>query len=65
MANKKKITAFLPESSLEEAQKLSGLGITETLILALEEFKKKGLRQKLLKLRGKVAFDLDLARTRK
>jgi hypothetical protein len=60
-----KVTANLPRASLERARKLTGKGITETLVDALHALDRQGKRQALRKLRGKVEFELDLPRTRR
>ena len=53
-----KITANLPKATLKAAQEYTGLGITETLKIALEDLKRKKAYQDLLALRGKVKFGL-------
>jgi len=65
MADVTKVTANLPRDVLERARRVTGKGITETLVEALEALDRQGKRQALRKLRGKVAFDLDLPRTRR
>lgn len=61
----KKVTANLPAKLLERAQDVTGLGITETLIAALEELERSRKRSALRSLKGKVRFELDLSKTRK
>ena len=61
----KKITANLPASLLERAQQLTGQGITETLITALQELERSHKRSALRALRGRIRIDLDLERTRR
>ena len=61
----KKITLNVPEDLLLDAQKMTGLGITETVVLGLEELRRRKKRHALLALRGKVDFDLDLTKTRR
>lgn len=60
----KKITVNLPEELLESALKTTQKGITLTLIEGLKELEKKNKRSALVKLKGKIRFDLDLERTR-
>lgn len=60
----KKITANLPAKLLSNAQKVTGLGITETLIAGLRELERSQKRAALRALRGHVKFDLDLEKTR-
>lgn len=64
MKNSKKITLNLPSDLIQDAQKITGVGITETIREALIELKKKKAREEILKLRGKIAFELDLNKTR-
>lgn len=61
----KKITANLPAKLLERAQNTTGLGITETLVAALEELDRTRKRSALRLLRGKINIDLDLKKTRR
>jgi hypothetical protein len=61
----KKITANLPAKLLARAQKLTGKGITETLIAGLEELDRSQRRSALRALRGKVRLELDLEETRR
>ena len=65
MTAAKKITANLPRDALERAQRITGKGITETLVEALHALERQDKRTALRKLRGNVAFELDLARTRR
>ena len=61
----KKITANLPAKLLQRAQSTTGLGITETLVVALEELERSRKRSALRALRGKIRFELDLEKTRR
>jgi hypothetical protein len=61
----KKITANIPAKLLARAQELTGLGITETLVMGLAELERSQKRSALRGLRGKVRFELDLERTRR
>lgn len=61
----KKITINVPEDLLENAREMTGLGITETVIEGLQEIEKREKRRALSRLKGKIAFDLDLKETRK
>jgi hypothetical protein len=61
----RKITVNLPRQALERAQKLTGKGVTATLIDALAALELQEKRTALRALRGKVAFDLDLEKTRR
>jgi len=61
----RKITVNVPEKLLSNALESTGQGITETIIAGLIEIEKRERRQALRLLRGKIAFDLDLEKTRK
>jgi hypothetical protein len=61
----KKVTANIPTKLLAKAQDTTGLGITETLILGLEELERSHKRSALRGLRGRVKFELDLEKTRR
>jgi hypothetical protein len=65
MSEARKITANLPRESLARAQKLTGKGVTATLVEALASLDREAKRADLSRLRGKVAFDLDLEKTRR
>lgn len=61
----RKITVNLPEEALESAMRITGKGLTPTLLEALQELERGAKRSALRKLRGKVRFDLPLETTRK
>jgi hypothetical protein len=61
----KKITVNIPDELLESARRMTGLGITETIIEGLLEIEKREKRRALAQLKGKIAFDLNLRETRK
>jgi hypothetical protein len=61
----KKITANLPEQLLARAQRATGLGITDTLVAALQELERSRQRSALRGLRGKVKLELDLHTARR
>lgn len=58
----KKVTIHLPEEALERAMRITGKGITDTLV---EEIERRRDRSAVRKMRGRVRFDLDLERTRR
>jgi hypothetical protein len=60
----KKVTVNLPEDLLDRAMACTGKGITQTLIEGLAELERRAQRSALRRLRGRVAFDLDLEATR-
>jgi hypothetical protein len=61
----KKVTVNLPNELLARAQESTGRGITETIVAGLEELERTRKRSALRGLRGRVRFELDLARTRR
>jgi hypothetical protein len=61
----RKITANLPRDALARAQRLTGKGVTATLVEALAALDRQEKRTALRRLRGKISFDLDLERTRR
>jgi hypothetical protein len=61
----KKITVNVPDALLESARRVTGLGITETIIEGLQEIERREKRRALAKLKGKIAFDLNLRETRR
>ena len=64
MGDVKKVTAFLPAEVLANARIVSGLGVTETLKLALDEYLYGEWCRRMLSLEGKVSIDLDLSELR-
>ena len=56
----KRITANLPSDLLDEAGKITGNGITETLIEGLQLIRGRRAFQKALALRGTINLDLDM-----
>lgn len=61
----KKVTANIPLETLENATRLTGKGITLTLIEGLREIERRAKRSALRALRGKVRFELDIEETRR
>lgn len=60
----RKITVNVPADVLDEATRVTGRGVTATVIEGLEELRKKGMRTALRRLKGRVRFSLDLDETR-
>jgi len=60
MGDTRKITAFLPAELLTTAQTYTGSGVTDTLRIALERLNHAEWSKRMLALRGKVHFDVDL-----
>lgn len=56
----KRITANLPEELLEQASKITGQGITETLTAGLMMIRRAHAFEKALALRGKINLDLNM-----
>lgn len=61
----KKVTVSLPVEVLENAQRITGMGITPTLLEGLKEIERRQLRSALARLKGKVRLDIDLEKTRR
>jgi hypothetical protein len=62
----KRVTVNLPSKLLSEAEHVSGLGITETIVLGLELLARRRAYTKAIALKGKLrlAINLDLSRER-
>lgn len=60
-----KITVSVPEALLASARRITGQGVTATIVEALRELQRRDQRSALRKLRGKVAFSLELEATRR
>jgi hypothetical protein len=58
MGGMRKITVQVPEDLLEKAQTLTGAGVTKTVTEGLKRLASMQAQQELLKLRGKVKFDM-------
>lgn len=65
MAAKQKVTVSLPAEALSRARKLTGKGVTGTLIDVLNALEQQSKRSALRTLRGKIGFELDLEQTRR
>jgi len=61
----RKVTVNLPAKSLENAMRITGKGLTPTLIEGLAEIERRAKRSALRGLKGKVRFELDLNETRR
>jgi hypothetical protein len=61
----RKVTVNIPAETLETATRITGKGITPTIIEGLQELERRARRSALRSLRGKVRFELDLAETRR
>jgi len=61
----KKVTVNLPLRILETAMRLTGKGITPTIIEGLREIEQRSKRSVICNLRGRVRLHLDLEETRR
>jgi hypothetical protein len=61
----KKVTVNVPVQVLASATRITGKGITPTIIEGLQEIERRAKRSALRALRGKVRFELDLEGTRR
>ncbi len=61
----RKITVNVPVGVLENAVKITGKGVTSTVVEGLQELERRAKRSALRALRGKVRFELDLRKTRR
>ncbi len=64
MEARQKITVHVPVDLLAKAQQASGQGVTATVREGLRMVASRSVYQRLRKLRGKVAFSIDLDRLR-
>jgi hypothetical protein len=64
MEHLRKVTANIPRDILDHAQRLTGEGITLTLVEGLKALDRNARRPALRQLRGMVGFELDLQWTR-
>jgi hypothetical protein len=64
MAKVQRITANLPEDLLREAMRVTGSGITETLVRGLRLVRRAGAYERAMALKGKIHLDVDLDQSR-
>lgn len=64
MSRIKRITANLPADLIEEATRVTGRGITETLIEGLKLVRRSAAFEKAQALRGKLRLEIDLDQSR-
>jgi hypothetical protein len=60
----RRVTANLPIRLLESACRVTGKGITETLVEGLERVRRSSAAAKARSLRGKLRLDIDLEASR-
>lgn len=65
MSAVKKVTVTLPVEVLENARRVTGKGITPTILEGLYELERREKRSALRRLKGKVNFVLDLDNSRR
>jgi hypothetical protein len=64
-SKRRRITVNVPADALEAALRVTGKGITPTIIEGLHEIERRAKRSALRALRGRVRFELDLGETRR
>jgi hypothetical protein len=64
MARARRITANLPEDLLRDAMRVTGEGITETIISGLSLIRRTRAYDQAMRLRGKVRLTVDLDESR-
>jgi hypothetical protein len=64
MGRARRITANLPEDLLDDAMRVTGAGITETLVAGLRLVRRTRAYEKAMALRGKVHLVIDLDKSR-
>ncbi len=64
MGTVRKVTVQVPQDLLKRAQKSTGAGVTATVRRGLELVAAARTYEELRRLRGRVAFSVDLARLR-
>jgi len=61
----RKITVNVPEEALQTALRVTGKGVTPTVVEGLRELERRQKRSALRALRGRVRFELDIQETRR
>jgi len=64
MNKTRRVTANLPVELLEDARKVTGTGITETLVAGLTLVKRTAAARKAARLRGRLHLEIDLEASR-
>jgi hypothetical protein len=60
----RRVTANIPVALLDRARRVTGQGITETLIEGLERVRRSSAAAKARSLRGRIRIDVDLEASR-
>lgn len=64
MTRARRITANLPDDLLREAMKVTGTGITETIVRGLSLVRRTRAYDRAMRLKGKVQLTVDLGQSR-
>lgn len=64
MGRARRVTANLPENLLDDALRVTGKGITETLVAGLRLVRRTRAFEKAMALRGKIHLVIDLDESR-
>lgn len=64
MTRARRITANLPDDLLREAMKITGTGITETIVRGLSLVRRTRAYDRAMRLKGKVRLTVDLGQSR-
>lgn len=64
MNETRRVTANLPVALLERARRVTGEGITETLVRGLELVRRSAAAEKAARLKGRLRLDIDLEASR-
>jgi hypothetical protein len=56
----RRVTANIPNGLLTDAQRVTGKGLTETLVRGLELVRRSGAAEKAAHLKGRLSLDVDL-----
>lgn len=60
----RRVTANIPGDLLSDAQRVTGKGLTETLVRGLELVRRVGAAEKAARLKGRLILDVDLKASR-
>lgn len=64
MMTQRRITANLPGDLLDDAMKVTGKGITETLVDGLLRVRRSSAYRRAMALKGKLQLDIDIEESR-
>ncbi|HVT04733.1 MAG TPA: hypothetical protein VHL58_15325 [Thermoanaerobaculia bacterium] len=60
----RRVTANLPRDLLDSAMKITGKGITETIVEGLAQVQRRSFYERAIGLRGKIRLKIDLEKAR-